>query len=135
MFLVIGPLASLGGSWLTSYTLLNLLSSKLLGFECIKDIYVDDVDFGNVYAACEVGAFNSFYRQDGFLFKGDKLCMPRCSMRELLVLEAHCGGLKGHFGIDKTLNILNEHFFWPNMKKDVAKLCKACLACKQAKSK
>src|SRR2546429_785845 len=117
------------------YTLINLLSSKLLGFECIKDIYVGDVDFGNVYNACEVGAFNSFYRQDGFLFKGDKLCMPRCSMRELLVLEAHCGGLMGHFGIDKTLNILNEHFFWPNMKKDVSRLCKACLACKQAKSK
>jgi len=117
------------------YTLINLLSSKLLGFECIKDIYIGDVDFGNVYNACEVGAFNSFYRQDGFLFKGDKLCMPRCSMRELLVLEAHCGGLMGHFGIDKTLSILNEHFFWPNMKKDVAKLCKACLACKQAKSK
>src|SRR2546421_8029526 len=116
-------------------TLLNLLSSKLLGFECIKDVHVDDLHFENVYVVCEIGAFNSFYRQDGFLFKGDKLCMPRCSMRELLVLEAHCGGLMGHFGIDKTLNILNEHFFWPNMKKDVSRLCKACLACKQAKSK
>ena len=38
------------------------------------------------------------------------------------------GGLMGHFGIAKTLDILHEHFFWPNMKSD-------CITCLQAKSK
>ena len=56
-------------------------------------------------------------------------------MRELLVREAHSGGLMGHFGVAKTLDVLIEHFFWPNMRKDVEKLCQTCLACKQAKSK
>src|SRR3989442_14628610 len=98
------------------YTLINLLSSKLLGFECIKDIYIGDVDFGNVYNACEVGAFNSFYRQDCFLFKVVKICMTGGSMPEFVDLEAHCTGLMCDFGHDDTSRLLNEHFFWPNMK-------------------
>ncbi|XP_043807313.1 uncharacterized protein LOC122721959 [Manihot esculenta] len=42
-------------------------------------------------------AFNSFYKHDGYLFKSKKLCVPRCSMRDLLVLESYCGSLMGHF--------------------------------------
>jgi hypothetical protein len=40
-------------------------------------------------------------------------------MCELLVREAHEGSLMGHFGIAKTLDVLREHFYWPNMKRDV----------------
>jgi hypothetical protein len=32
-------------------------------------------------------------------------------MRELLVREAHRGGLMGHFGVVKTLDVLHEHFY------------------------
>jgi hypothetical protein len=28
------------------------------------------------------------------------------------VREAHRGGLMGHFGVVKTLNVLYEHFYW-----------------------
>ena len=83
----------------------------MLGFEHNKDLYVSDSDFGNVYVACEQKAFDKFYRHDGFLFKGSKLCVPKCSIRELLVLESHCGGLMGHFGVHKTYDMLNEHFY------------------------
>jgi RNase H-like domain found in reverse transcriptase/Reverse transcriptase (RNA-dependent DNA polymerase)/Integrase zinc binding domain/Integrase core domain len=117
------------------YNLLSTLSSKLLGFEHIKELYVHDVDFGNVYHACVDSAFNDFYRHDGFLFKKNKLCVPRSSIREVLVHESHCGGLMGHFGIEKTLNILTEHFYWPNMKRDVERFCSRCITCRQAKSK
>ena len=41
----------------------------------------------------------------------------------------------GHFGIDKTLSILHEHFFWPNMRKSVEKICSSCISCRQAKSR
>jgi len=117
------------------YALITTLNAKLLGFEHIKSLYVDDDDFGLIWSACEHGAFNKFFRHEGFLFKGNKLCIPKCSMRELLVLESHCGGLMGHFGVLKTYDILAEHFFWPHMRRDVEKLCGVCIACKQAKSK
>ena len=42
--------------------------------------------------------------------------LPKCSMRELLVQKSHGGGLMGHFGVAKTLAILQEHFYWPYMK-------------------
>ncbi|XP_070046737.1 uncharacterized protein [Nicotiana tomentosiformis] len=50
-------------------------------------------------------------------------------------LEAHCGGLMGHFGVPKTLDILAENLFWPVMRKDIERMCAQCLECKQAKSK
>ena len=42
-------------------------------------------------------------------------------MRKLLIREAHEGGLMGHFGIAKTLDVLYYHFYWPNIKKMLLK--------------
>ena len=63
------------------------------------------------------------------------MCVPKSSMHELFIREAHEGGLMGHFGVSKTLDILHEHFFWPHMKHDVHKFCDRCLVVKKAKSK
>ena len=93
------------------YVLISTLSAKLLGFEHIKEMYEKDADFGNIFVACESSAFDKFYKHDGFLFRENKLCIPNCSLRELLVLESHGGGLMGHFGVAKTLDMLREHFF------------------------
>jgi hypothetical protein len=41
----------------------------------------------------------------------------------------------GHFGITKTLEVLHEHFYWPNMKRDVQRMCDRCITCRQAKSR
>uniref|UniRef100_A0A2N9I7U7 Integrase catalytic domain-containing protein n=1 Tax=Fagus sylvatica TaxID=28930 RepID=A0A2N9I7U7_FAGSY len=117
------------------YVLLTSMSAKMLGFEYVKDMYADDADFSDVYKACDKAAFGKFYKHDGYLFKESKLCMPSCSMRELLVREAHGGGLMGHFGVKKTLDILHEHFFWPKMKRDVNRICGRCITCRKAKSK
>ena len=117
------------------YALISTLTAKLYGFENIKELYVNDHDFANIYSACETVAFGKFYRHDGYLFRENRICVPKCSMREVLVREAQSGGLMGHFGVAKTLDVLIEHFFWPNMRKYVEKLCQTCLACKQAKSK
>ena len=117
------------------YVLLTSLGAKILGFEYVKDIYANDVDFANVYMACDKTTFKKFYKHDGYLFRGNKLCVPNCSMRELLVREAHGGGLMGHFGVRKTLEILHEHLFWPKMKKYVIRICGRCITCRKAKSK
>ena len=55
------------------YALIITLNAKLLGFEHIKELYVHDNDFSNVYNVCEKVAFNKFYRHDGFLFWENKL--------------------------------------------------------------
>ena len=48
--------------------------------------------------------------------------------------EAHGGGLAGHFGIAKTLEILREHFFWPKMLGDVTNIVGKCVTYHMAKS-
>ena len=72
-----------------------------------------------MWNACDKRTFGDFYRHEGFLFKRDKLYVSIYFIRELLVRESHRGGLMGYFGVHKTLGILNEHFYWPNMKHDV----------------
>jgi hypothetical protein len=117
------------------YALLSTLDAKLLGFEYIKELYAEDREFCEEYRACEKIASGKFFRLDGFLFRENKLCVPNCSMRELLVQESHGGGLMGHFGVAKTLAILQDHFYWPHMKRDVERICGRCVTCRQAKSK
>ncbi|KAF7826468.1 putative gag-pol polyprotein [Senna tora] len=117
------------------YALISTLSAKFLGFEHLKELYMNDPDFGSVFGECENRPFDKFYRHDGYLFRENKLCVPKCSMRELLVCESHGGGLMGHFDVLKTLDMLKEHFFWPHMKRDVEKLCSKCISCRKAKSK
>ena len=67
------------------------------------------------------------------LFKGIQLCIPRSFMRLNLIKEKHSGGLAGHFGIDKTLSLLKEKYYWPQMYKDVQKFVKSCGVCQVTK--
>jgi len=117
------------------HALLSMVETKLLGFKVLKGLYEDDKEFGQRYKECEKMPKDEYYRFEGFLFRANRLCVPQSSIRELLVKEAHRGGLMGHFGVHKTYDILHEHFYWVNMKKDVAKLCESCIECRQAKSK
>ena len=106
------------------YALLTTLDFKLLDFEFIKELYESDNDFSNMFITCANGAvFNDFYVFEGFFFKKNRLCIPNYSLQAVLVREAHGGSLMGHFGVQKTYDILIEHFYWPCMKRDVHKIC------------
>ncbi|XP_057522562.1 uncharacterized protein LOC130802564 [Amaranthus tricolor] len=69
----------------------------------------------------------------GFLFKGNRLCIPKCPIRSLLIHEAHGGGLAGHFGVQKTMELLHAHFYWPNMLATVHHVVARCSTCQRAK--
>jgi len=75
-----------------------------------------------------------FLVQEGYLFKGVRLCIPKCSTSELLVREVHGGSLAGHFGESKTLTMLREHYYWLGMEKDVQDILRRCGMCQAAKS-
>ncbi|XP_071924800.1 uncharacterized protein [Coffea arabica] len=101
------------------HTLITTLDAKLLGFEFLKEFYATDSDFGEIFNSLPRHSREHYFISQGFLYYKDKLCIPKSSMRKLLVREAHGGGLMGHFGIAKTLMTLQEHFFWPRMRSDV----------------
>ena len=42
---------------------------------------------------------------------------------------AHETPLVGHLGVNKTYQKILNHFYWPNLKKDVAEFCRSCNTC------
>ena len=111
------------------YALIALQDAKLLGTDLIKELYDTDSDFSEIYKSCAKSGQGKFFIHDGFLYCNDKLCIPSCSVRELLTREAHGGGLMRHFGVTKTLSALQEHLYWSRMRRDVERGVSRCITC------
>ena len=114
---------------------------KRLGFDSLKEMYRDDLDFKDSYEACENivlrdrSQWIEYLIQDGLLFKGNQLCIPKCSMRENLLKEKHSGGLARHLGHEKTLARLNNLYYWPGMRTYVRKFVNKCRIFQHTKGK
>jgi hypothetical protein len=116
--------------------LLNQLEVKVLGLESLKELYSNDPEFSEPYNHCKNGkGWEKYHIHDGFLFRANKICVPNSSVRLLLLQESHGGGLTGHFGQRKTYELLEDHFYWPKMRRDVIRFVERCVTCHKAKSK
>ncbi|XP_071739810.1 uncharacterized protein [Rutidosis leptorrhynchoides] len=93
------------------HSLLNLSYVHLTGLGTWKQAYATDRDFGQIWEACS---------------QGHRLCIPCGSLRDDIVVESHAGGLAGHFGRDKTLALIKDHFYCPHMLKDVNRVVNLC---------
>ena len=104
---------------------LHRMSAHVIGFDRLKNEYSACLDFGIIYNEVINGnrqEYLNFLIENGYLFKVTKLCVPRTSFRDLLIWEMHAGGLAGHFGRDKTIALVEDRFYWPSLKRDVARI-------------
>jgi hypothetical protein len=114
---------------------------KTLGFDNLKEMYMDNPNFKEAYEASEnpvlrdKSQWTEYMIQDGLLFKGNQLCIPKCSMRDNLLKEKHSGGLAEHVGHDKTFSKLNGSYFWPGMRTNVKKFVDRCRIFQHTKGK
>jgi hypothetical protein len=80
-------------------TLLTRINTHILGLDELPDLYPSNPFFGTIFEQCSnLQRVDDFYLHKGFLFKANKLCVPKSSLRMLLLQETHGGGLIGHFG-------------------------------------
>ncbi|XP_026396640.1 uncharacterized protein LOC113291306 [Papaver somniferum] len=98
--------------------LLVTLKHETLAFDFLKDIYGKDKYFKNLWEKCgsSTGSVDDYLIQDGFIFKGNRSCIPHCSLRLHLIQELHGSGLGGHFGRDNTIALIEERYFCPSLK-------------------
>eukprot|EP00253_Pinus_taeda_P033292 PITA_33292 len=115
--------------------LLQEFKVGVVGFDEMIEMYKDDEDFKDIYTAVQNPVSHNrsqwmdYLVQGGLLFKSNKLCIPKCSMRENIIKEKHSGGLSGHFGQDKTFAQVNAFYYWPKMQSDVKKFVEKCRVC------
>ncbi|XP_012066910.2 uncharacterized protein LOC105629876 [Jatropha curcas] len=114
--------------------LLITIKQEIVGFDFFKDLYTSDEDFAATWAKIDAKQpTDSFLIHDGYLFKENRLSIPRSSLQEKLIREVHGGGLSRHLGRDKTITGLESRFFWPQLKKEAGKLVQRCSICQTQK--
>ncbi|GJT72612.1 transposon ty3-I gag-pol polyprotein, partial [Tanacetum coccineum] len=117
-------------------SLLVSLSNEVLGFNSIKELYASDEDFCNTWIDLETKQHRGeFILLDSYLFKGNRLCIPKTFLRSQLIKEIHVGGLSAHLDRDKTIASVESQFYWPQLKRDVGAFVKRCAACQEGKGK
>ncbi|GKA95171.1 putative nucleotidyltransferase, ribonuclease H [Tanacetum coccineum] len=111
----------------------NLLVSMQVdvpGLDVIREQLTLNPYFSNVLQGVQSGQNPDFNIHDGFLFKGNQLCIPDTSLHLKIIKELHG---EGHVGRDRTLQLVQASYFWPTMRKEVDRYVKKCRICQVSK--
>ncbi|KAJ9544791.1 hypothetical protein OSB04_024498 [Centaurea solstitialis] len=74
-------------------------------------------------------------KSDGVRYFKDRIWVPKVDqLRKLIMDEAHQSRYSIHPRYDKMYKGLKEHFWWPEMKKDIATYVSKCLTCARIKA-
>ncbi|GJX55984.1 putative reverse transcriptase domain-containing protein [Tanacetum coccineum] len=74
-------------------------------------------------------------RNDGALYYLDRIWVPlKGDVRTLIMDEAYKSKYSVHPGADKMYYDLRDRYWWPGMKKDIAKYVSRCLTCLKVKA-
>jgi hypothetical protein len=97
-------------------------------------LYIQDPNFATTYQLMVTDAnVTNFHIQDGLLCHLGHLCVPP-SERAKMIWQAHYSLMAGHFRVEKTVVILQKHFYWPKLRQDVSKYIKFFTACAIART-
>ena len=70
--------------------------------------------------------------EDGLLTYKGRIYIPDVAdLRRIVMDEIHQAPYFGHPGYQKTIATARKQYFWPGMKKDMAKYISRCMKCQQ----
>jgi hypothetical protein len=73
--------------------------------------------------------------EGGLLTYRDRLYIPNCDdLKRFIMDELHKRPYTGHPGYQKMITATRKQFYWPGLKKDVAKYLAQCIECQQVKA-
>jgi hypothetical protein len=75
----------------------------------------------------------SFSITDELLCCKNRIYVPEGLRRQVIQLE-HDSKIAGHFGRERTFELLTTNCFWTNMERDVKKYCSECDICQRTKA-
>ena len=72
---------------------------------------------------------------EGLLLKDGRIWVPDVNDLRLRILQyKHDHIISGHFGQNKTLQLIRQEYIWPGMRTFVKEYCTTCTSCKRNKS-
>jgi hypothetical protein len=73
--------------------------------------------------------------EGGLLTYRDRLYIPNCDdLKRFIMDELHKRPYTGHPGYQKMITATQKQFYWPGLKKDIAKYLAQCIECQQVKA-
>ena len=91
---------------------------------------------GDIEKKCYNGQVNGdFHIHNGYLMKGNWLCVPHISLLEKLIQDLHSSILKGYEETDKTMSTLEDKYYWPQLKHDANGFVQHCFTFQTTKGK
>lgn len=105
--------------------------------EKVKRAAEEDEIYGNTLAAQERAKEkdDKIAVVDGLLYFKDRLWLPDSDELRLEVARIeHDSKVAGHFGMEKTEELMTRNFYWPGMSKWIADYVRSCHSCQQNKS-
>ena len=64
----------------------------------------------------------------------EQLCIPHDYTIRTSLLDAAHSKEAGHLSAPKTLSVLEQTYFWPQMGTDIQEFCKTCNICQHTKT-
>jgi hypothetical protein len=105
----------------------------------IKEAGLKDPEWLRIRNALKIGstvsAFNDYAIEDDLVTYKKRLYIPDDAALKLEVAHrCHDAKVAGHFGRDKTLELINRNYYWPNIEQWVRNYVRTCDACQRNKA-
>jgi transposase InsO family protein len=116
-------------------SLLDQISSDING-----DVFAQDI-LDHILpdrASCSTNnnshiVYDQFRWRNGFLFRKDLLYIPDGPARLQVLHQCHDIPMAGHFGVQKTLELVTRRYWWPQLRKFVEEYVRTCDVCCRSK--